>query len=160
MCEARRGHLEPLLRPSRTEARADRSRRKRIGFTLEAFVAASHVLVSPRGHDRGSVDVSLHAHGLERRIAVQVPHLMEAVALLRVTDLVLTVGEAVAVELAKDEALAAFEPPMTFTPFDVAAVWHERTHRDPGHTWLRAALYEASCEHPGSPPARGRRAAT
>lgn len=35
-----------------------------------------------------------------------------------------------------------FEPPVEIPGFTKRAVWHERTHRDPGHRWARSLLFE------------------
>jgi len=44
---------------------------------------------------------------------------------------------------ADGDGLVTFEPPVDIPGFTKLAVWHERTHRDPGHRWVRSILFEA-----------------
>ena len=42
--------------------------------------------------------------------------------------------------------VALLEPPVAVPGFTIVAVWHERSHRSPGHRWLRGLLAEACGE--------------
>jgi hypothetical protein len=35
-------------------------------------------------------------------------------------------------------------PPLALRGFNIAAVWHERTHHDPAHRWLRSAIAQVA----------------
>jgi DNA-binding transcriptional LysR family regulator len=122
VCLFRRGH--PALREA---------------LTLERYAALDHLLVSPRGRDRGTVDDALAPHGLERRIALTVPHFLVAPAIVAETDLVLTAP----VRIAERHAHLPIElvtPPLELGSFSVSQLWHERVHKSPAHAWLRAAI--------------------
>jgi hypothetical protein len=36
-----------------------------------------------------------------------------------------------------DPALRVVAPPIEVPGFEMLMLWHERSHRDPGHAWLR-----------------------
>jgi DNA-binding transcriptional LysR family regulator len=38
--------------------------------------------------------------------------------------------------------LVLLDPPIEIPGFTELAAWHKRTHRDPGHRWVRALLFE------------------
>jgi DNA-binding transcriptional LysR family regulator len=111
-------------------------------LTLARFVAASHALIAPRGTEGGFVDDALAAIGLRRRVAVAVPHFLIAPHLVAASDLVLTLAARVAEVLARPLGLVVLDPPpeLRLEKFTMSAVWHQRTHDDPAHRWLRGVV--------------------
>jgi DNA-binding transcriptional LysR family regulator len=116
--------------------------RARGGLTLERYLASRHAFIAPRGRRGGVVDDALAARGLERRIALAVPHFLGAPFIVARTDLILTVAERVATEMAAHLPLAILEPPLKLDGFVIAAYWHERSDADPALAWVRARLAE------------------
>jgi len=114
-------------------------------LTMEAFCALDHVLVAPRG-GRGSVDRALEQQGLSRRVAVVVPHFMVAPFLVAKSDLVLTVVEDVARAFVDILPLRVLAPPLDLSRAAYAQIWHERSHEDAGHKWLRSLVAECVSE--------------
>jgi DNA-binding transcriptional LysR family regulator len=115
----------------------------RAPFDVAAYCAHAHALIAPRG-GRGTIDRELAARGLGRRIAVYVPHWSVAPHLVARSDLVLTAVERFALTYA--ELLPLEILPL---PFDIPRVvcwqrWHERSHTDEGHAWLRALVAEVA----------------
>jgi DNA-binding transcriptional LysR family regulator len=45
------------------------------------------------------------------------------------------------------DGLTVFDPPIKVPGFTKVAAWHERTHRDSAHRWLRELLFE-TCADP------------
>jgi DNA-binding transcriptional LysR family regulator len=125
VCVVRAGH--PLVRE---------------GLTLEQFCLLPHALISPRG-GRGVVDELLEARGLSRRVAVVLPHFLVAPFLIAKSDLVLTVAESVAKKFSALLPLRMFPPPVEFPRATYFQIWHQRSHDDSGHKWLRALVSEA-----------------
>jgi DNA-binding transcriptional LysR family regulator len=109
-------------------------------WTLDAFRAAGHVLVSPTGDERGAVDRALSAMGKARRVAVVLSHYGGLAHLVRATDLVVTLPEHVAVTFAAAQGLVMREPPVRLGPVRLHAVWHRRDERRAAHVWLRRGL--------------------
>lgn len=129
VCVVRRGH--PLAKKK---------------LTLARFAEASHALIAPRGREGGFVDDALAALGMSRRVAVAVPHFLIAPHLVAQSDLILTVASRVARVLAKPLGLVVLAPPaeIRLERFEVSLLWHERTHGDPAHAWVRNLLVETA----------------
>lgn len=111
-------------------------------LTLRRYVALEHLLVSPLGSRRGVVDDELAARGYERRVALCVPHFLLAPAIVAQTDLIVTLAERVAVELATRYDLRVLPPPVPVRRFVVAQLWDPRRENDPALRWLRAMVRE------------------
>jgi DNA-binding transcriptional LysR family regulator len=111
-------------------------------MTLARFAAASHALISPGGKEGGFVDDALARLGMQRRVAVAVPHFLVAPHLVAASDLVLTLAARIAELLARPLGLALLAPPpeLGLVGFTISALWHERTHTDPAQRWLRSLL--------------------
>jgi hypothetical protein len=62
---------------------------------------------------------------------------------LRTTDLIAIVPQRL---LTGVDGLTMMKPPIDIPGFDKIAVWHERTHYDPGHQWARKLLFECCSE--------------
>ena len=85
----------------------------------------------------GIVDDALLRLGHRRRIALWLPYFATAATIVAKTDLILTMPSRAATELMRSSKLARFEPPLEIEGFDYRLLWHERSHADPGHKWLR-----------------------
>ncbi|EIT69504.1 MULTISPECIES: LysR family transcriptional regulator [Hydrocarboniphaga] len=103
--------------------------------TLAQFCKLDHALVSPDGGGfRGVTDQALAALGLQRNVVASVPHFLLLCAMLATTDLVAMLPERLA---RTAPGLRVVEPPIEVPGFEIAMLWHERSHRDPAHVWLR-----------------------
>jgi DNA-binding transcriptional LysR family regulator len=112
-------------------------------LTLEAYAAQLHVLVSPRGATSGALDRILVDFGLKRRLALLVATYLAVPAALAGSDLVATVPERTARQIAATAAIAILPLPIDFAT-TVSMAWHRRTAGDPAQTWFRALLTEAA----------------
>lgn len=111
-------------------------------LTLDEYVKLPHLLISPRGGSTGTVDPILAAMGLKRRIALQVPHFLVAPQVVARTDLILTLPARVATAVAASLNLVHLQPPIELPEFSLSLFWHERSHRDPAHSFLRTQIVE------------------
>ena len=109
--------------------------------SLEEFCAQSHALVAPRG-GRGMVDRMLEERGLSRRVAVVLPHFLAAPFLIARSDLVLTVAESAAKAFTSLLPLRLVAPPFEVPRACYWQVWHQRSHDDAAHKWLRTKVAE------------------
>ncbi len=110
-------------------------RRLEILRTLAQFCALDHVIVSPDGGGFcGVTDDVLVKAGLTRRVALSVPHFLFMVSVLTSTDLVAMVPARL---VRASPALQGIEPPVDVPGFEMSMLWHERSHRDLAHQWLR-----------------------
>lgn len=112
----------------------------RASLDLETFVKTPHVLVSPRGGHTGIVDTALSRVGMSRRVAVVVPNFLAVPLIVAKTDYIATLSAYVALPLARAMNLRVLPTPIAVPESDWFCVWHERTHKDPAHRWLRDRL--------------------
>jgi DNA-binding transcriptional LysR family regulator len=103
----------------------------------EIFCAIPQVLMSMDGGKTGTIDPVLAERGLQRQVAVTVPH-FQAVALTiaeggLLGSLPIHFARAVAKQLNLELYLPPFDPPM----IDVVLFWHRRVDGNAANAWLR-----------------------
>ncbi|MGF6778587.1 LysR family transcriptional regulator [Paraburkholderia sp. GAS334] len=109
--------------------------------TLSQFCELDHVIVSTDGGGfSGITDEVLSEAGLTRRVVLSVPHFLFMMSVLASTDLVAMVPS----RLVRDTSmLRVVEPPVEVPGYEMAMLWHERSHRDPAHQWLREYIADS-----------------
>ncbi|MFP5512138.1 MAG: LysR family transcriptional regulator [Alphaproteobacteria bacterium] len=120
-------------------------------ITAARFAAGRHVLVSRRGDDRGLVDEALDRLGLQRSVVATVGGFAAALALVRGTDLTVSVPERHTVGLRGD--LHSFALPFPAPEVTVSLLWHPRLDADAAHRWLRGCVREVCTSSAGFPGA-------
>lgn len=115
------------------------------GAGVEAFAAASHLLVSPEGDRTGLVDRKLAALGLERRVVLSLPQFLVAPFVIAETDLVATLAARVARRFAAANlGVVVHEPPIALSEWPLTMMWHRRVDDHPATVWLRDCIAEIS----------------
>ncbi|MDM9379870.1 LysR family transcriptional regulator [Chlorogloeopsis sp. ULAP01] len=114
--------------------------KKRKRLTIEEYASASHLLVSPKEDMVGMVDELLAQQGLSRIVAVSVPNFLIVPFVLVSTELVATIPSQIVATLTQTWNLYAFPLPFEMPGFSVDMLWHSKSDRDPGHTWLRELI--------------------
>ncbi len=104
---------------------------------LDNYLLRPHISVSVDGCSNGEIDRLLRDEGLQRRIAVSVPHWRTAPSMISNTDLILTVATRTLHNALLDEELVSLSPPLPIPPFPFVQIWHNRFGEDPAHMWLR-----------------------
>jgi len=125
-------------------------------LTLKAYTRLSHILVSPGGEGPGVVDRILHALGLERRIALRVPHFATALEVIAQSDLVLTAPSSLS-QCSTASSLASRPTPLDLPEHAITMLWHPRFTEDPAHRWLRQLMLDVTHAVPSLPPKRSPR---
>ena len=110
------------------------------GMTLDAFAALPHLLVTERGDATGAVDEALARLGLERRVAMTVPHVLVVPSVLPSNDMIATVGARAARLFARAAPLVVYETPIAMPPWRMSMLWSRQKAGDPGLAWLRQIL--------------------
>lgn len=131
------GLAELVLRPVYTRRFISVSRGKR-KLTLESFLAADHVLVSPQGNEGGYVDDALRSAGKQRRVAVTVPGFLAALSLVQSSDLLATLPDDIVHTLAP--GLHRYTCPVATPQLDMCIIWAARFTQDARHSWLRGLV--------------------
>jgi DNA-binding transcriptional LysR family regulator len=115
-------------------------------LTLARYCAAAHLLVTPRGTPGSYVDEALGAIGRSRRVGLAVPHFLVVPYLIASSDLIATLPTRVATTFADTLGLVTMPPPLALPKLQMAVAWHERTHEDPPHRWLREQLFAVAAD--------------
>lgn len=107
-------------------------------LSLERFCTLDHELVSYSGGSfTRATDRALADLGLMRRVTLTVNNFLVLPDVLRVSDLIAIVPRRLARHA---EGLITLAIP----GFIKSLAWHERTHRDPAHRWVRETLITLS----------------
>lgn len=67
-------------------------------------------------------------------MVLSVPHFLFLISALASTDLAAMLPERL---VRSNPALRVVAPPVDVRGYEMAMLWHERSHRDPAHQWLR-----------------------
>lgn len=110
-------------------------------LSLDQFCAQEHILVSSQASFRGATDDALAEIGRTRRVGMSVNSFLVLPEVLRMTDMIAVIPRRLALE---QTDLLMTETPLPVPGFTKSMAWHERTHRDPAHQWIRATLVSIS----------------
>jgi DNA-binding transcriptional LysR family regulator len=110
-------------------------------LALERFCALDHVLVaSSGGAFEGVTDVALAKIGRARRVILSVTSFLVLPEILLASDQIAVVPQRLAIH---HDGLLSMDPPVDIPGFSKTLAWHERTHHDSGHRWVRSLLVAA-----------------
>jgi len=111
------------------------------GASLEAYVAATHLLVSPEGDRSGLVDRRLAALGLERRVSLSLPQFLVAPFVIAKTDIIATLASRVAERFAEiGVGIDTHRPPIDLPDWPLVMMWHRRADSHAANVWLREII--------------------
>ncbi len=111
-------------------------------ISLAEFSAADHVVVVSAGTGHGKVDELLERNGVQRRVRLTVPHFVAVGHILRATDMIATVPEAFAQQVAGAFELVSVAHPAGLPDIAINMFWHAKFHKDPANQWLRSLIFE------------------
>jgi DNA-binding transcriptional LysR family regulator len=133
-------HLRPLFFDQYVVAGRAGHQKLHVGITAEQLCSLEHVIVSPNGGGfHGVTDTMLEAAGLHRQVVLSVPHFLVMAGVLMSSDLVALIPKRLAAMM---PGIITVPPPIDIPEFEMVMLWHERSHRDPAHQWLREQLYQ------------------
>ena len=115
-------------------------------LTLDRFCALEHVLVSYKGESFwGVTDDALADVGRKRQIGLSVSSFLVLPDILAISEMISVVPARLAYT---DPRMHVVPPPLPIAGFTKSMAWHERTHRDAAHQWLRNLVHETSQSKP------------
>jgi DNA-binding transcriptional LysR family regulator len=113
---------------------------------VEQFFAADHIIYTPTAGSHARFEAELDAlsakSGHARKIALQLAHSSGIDRIVASSDLIACVPSRIASTMADNDGIRALPLPFEITPLEISQFWHERSHRDEGHQWLRSLIYE------------------
>ncbi|TXH45981.1 MAG: LysR family transcriptional regulator [Burkholderiaceae bacterium] len=111
-------------------------------LTLEDYLALRHVVLTPRASTMPMIDLALSKRGLQRRIAVTVPHFLSMPVMVQSSTMLCTLPRRMALLYADFFRLQSHAVPLRIPQFPVYLLWHESAGGDAGHQWFRTHLME------------------
>lgn len=123
-------------------ARKDHPLAKMKTMPLDAFLSQQHLLVSPEGDGVGHVGVKLAQLGRKRDIAIALPQMYAAPAIVATSDMLATMMEGVVHASGLRGALAVLPLPaeIDLAPVPFVLHWHRRNDAHPAQRWLRGQI--------------------
>lgn len=113
-----------------------------IGETIDMaqFMDAEHIVVSAPALVEYTINRALGKHSVKRKIALQTPHYTAVSNTLAETDLIAVVPMRASVLFGDHQKLKMLGLPFKAPALRVTQFWHQRSHHDRGHVWLRGVL--------------------
>ena len=111
-------------------------------MNLEQYLALRHVMLAAPANARPMIDLALAKRGLQRRIAMRVPHFISMPLMVLASDMICTLPRRMATLYADHFMLRAHAVPLRMPQFPVYLIWHQRLDADAGHQWFRTHLTE------------------
>lgn len=108
--------------------------------TLDHYCRLQHLMVSQSGDPNGFVDAALAQRKLARRVALTVPGFMQALMMLRDSDLVAALPERLIEQHGRDFGLTSVAPPLKLRSDRIQAVATSAALMDAGVSWLFGLL--------------------
>jgi DNA-binding transcriptional LysR family regulator len=109
----------------------------------EVFCAIPQVLMSMDGSRTGTIDAVLAGRGLQRRVAVTVPHFQAAAQVIGQAGLLGSLPVHFALPMAELLGLELYLPPHDPPFVDVTLFWHRRVDGNGANAWLRDQIVKA-----------------
>lgn len=107
-------------------------------MSVTQFCKLGHVIVSPDGGGfSGATDAALAKVGLHRQVMLSVPHFTFVRDVLSSTDLVAMLPARLVTGMSGLQSIA---PPVEVPGYEMVMLWHERSHLDPSHQWVRDVI--------------------
>ncbi|SHI01203.1 LysR family transcriptional regulator [Marivita hallyeonensis] len=114
-------------------------------LTQADYGKAKHVYLAGAGPDVVStieriVDEQLAGVGVRRDVVLRIANVMVMPHIVAQTDMLAVLPRRAAEQLTSGLPVGVHDLPFETPEFKIAMVWHERTHRDPAHKWLRQTI--------------------
>ena len=118
----------------------------RTQLTLEDYLAARHLVVTPWNEKRGVLDLQLEQMGYVRKIALKTPSMLSAPFIVAQSDLLMAIPHSAAKKLLPAAGIKIFALPFAIPPFEVKIYSHKRSGQRSATNWLKMKLQKLAKE--------------
>ncbi|SEC21714.1 transcriptional regulator, LysR family [Pseudomonas saponiphila] len=115
-------------------------RGKKLHMELDDFVRLPHILVSPRGDTRGTVDDALEHLGRSRKVSLTCPGFLAVAFMVGASQSIAVVAERVALRMQEAAQLSLFELPLALPSWEVLIIRARGRAHEPAIEWLTGML--------------------
>ncbi|WP_326900389.1 LysR family transcriptional regulator [Kosakonia cowanii] len=116
------------------------SNKSRSVLTLEDYLAARHLVVTPWNEKQGVIDLQLEQMGYRRQIAIKTPSMLSAPFIVARSDLLMAIPRFAAEKVMPAVDITLFALPFDIAPFEVKIYSHKRSGKRGATSWLQATL--------------------
>ncbi|EJO9051899.1 LysR family transcriptional regulator [Cronobacter sakazakii] len=116
------------------------SNARRAQLTLEDYLAARHLVVTPWNEKQGVLDTQLEQMGYTRQIALKTPSMLGAPFIVAESDLLMALPHFAAQKLLPATDIRIFELPFEVPSFEVKIYSHQRSGKRGATDWLKRVL--------------------
>lgn len=124
------------------------SNTRRTQLTLEDYLAARHLVITPWNEKQGVLDLRLEQLGYTRQIALKTPSMLSAPFIVAESDLLMAIPRFAAEKLKHAASIQIFSLPFTISPFEVKIYSHKRSGQRGATKWLKTTLHMLADELP------------
>lgn len=116
------------------------SNMQRTSLTLEAYLAAGHLVVTPWNEKQGLLDSHLERLGLKRNIVIKTPSMLSSPFIVAESDLLMAMPTFVADKFAQIAGVKIFDLPFKAPRFTVKIYSHKRSGKREAADWLKTIM--------------------
>jgi DNA-binding transcriptional LysR family regulator len=109
-------------------------------LNVDDLKALRYVYVQTNSTGHGLIDGAFRQAGIERDIALRLPHFSVAIEVITNTDLALVVPRSISERIKSAGAYRTYRLPIETPTISVKVYWHNRFSSDSGSAWLRSTL--------------------
>lgn len=121
--------------------------RIRKSISWQAYAREEHIVVNS-GSDTHLQATALAPRGIARKVLLTIGGFMSVPWLIQGTELIATVPTRLGEGIAQAAMVKQLKLPEPTVPYALQSLWHPRSHGDPGHRWLREALFMVMNRYP------------
>lgn len=111
-------------------------------LTTTQFLALSHIHIQSAESSHQQLDDTLRAAGLQRTIALDIPHFSVLPHILARSDLAVTLPLRIAKLFNTGDQFVIYKLPTDIPPVDVTLHWHADFENDACNRWLRQSIID------------------
>lgn len=115
---------------------------RRQQLTLDDYLAARHLVVTPWNESKGVLDRELERLGYRRQVAIKTPSMLSAPFIIADSDLLMALPRSAAEKLKQAAKITIFALPFAVPPFEVKIYSHKRSGKRGAAQWLHKMLKE------------------
>jgi DNA-binding transcriptional LysR family regulator len=115
-------------------------------LTLDQYIGLQHMFGRPGGYTGAADQLVRHLLGIEIRVHLTLPSLLQLPLVLPGSTLAATLPERVAELYASALPIRILPLPFEVPHTQEVLLWHKRHEADPAHTWLREMIVKLTRE--------------
>lgn len=116
---------------------------RRVSLTLEEYLAAGHLVVTPWNEKKGLLDTHLARLGLTRRITLKTPSMLSSPHIVAESELLMAIPSYVAGKIARLAKVKIFPLPFFAPAFTVKIYSHQRSGKKSSADWLKKNIFQS-----------------